>query len=332
MNDVAVYTGEEGSLSHIAATQFFKSFKGTQLKGMETFADCFKEVSSGRALYAVIPVENSASGAIHSTYDLSLEHDVVYIGELGVREIYCLCVKGASKGYTSIKKLASHANILDSCTNFVKAKISKDDHGLDKRALRATTDAARWVSEGGADAPEGVAAAICTKEAAKRFGLTVIAEDIGNDTFIETRFILVHKRGSPAADRPVPFPRDVISPMKKRTGCFALRTEAAALYKLLSVWALRGIDVLKVETRPVPAADKAPKGLPPSTSRMWSYFFFVDYAVPAGQTPEADARLQAALAEFSLWHRDLGVYPSQISTFTKEAHSWEEMVDLMGKA
>lgn len=338
--NVAVYTGEEGSLAHIAATQFFGSHPSTCLKGVDSFDCVFKEVASGKALYGIVPIENSSSGTLHSTYDLLLEHDVVIGGELGVREVYCLCTQSGLKGLASVRRLNSHPNILSACSSFVETRLTPavqaDAKGgeevtgpIPSLATRSTTDAARRVAEGNCDDGD---AAIATREAATRFNLKVLAEDIGNDQFLETRYILIHSPTGPAVKQPIPFPRDIVSPLKKRSACFALRNEPGAVFKLLSCWALRNIDVLKMETRPLAGGHKSPAGLPLGTARLWDYLFYVDYEVPPQQTAQEHDRLWASLSEFSLWQRDLGAYRSQITRAEKQAQTWEDMVDIMCKA
>jgi len=339
-SNVAVYTGEEGSLAHIAATQFFKSFPLTRLKGVNSFDCAFREVAGGKALYGIIPIENSASGTLHSTYDLLVEHDVVIGGELGVREVYCLCAKSEDKGLAGVRRLLSHPNILAACSSFIETRLTPAVRAADAEvtgplatlATRSTTDAARRVADGSADAAASTDAAIATREAAARFDLKVLAEDIGNDAFLETRYILIHRRVGAAASQPTPFPRDAVSPSRKRSACFALRNEPGAIFKLLSCLALRGIDVLKVETRPLAGGHRAPPGLPAGTARLWDYIFYVDYGVPPGHTAEENKRLWDSLTEFSLWQRDFGAYPSQTTRAEKQAQSWEEMVDIMAKA
>merc|ERR1719436_1691994 len=196
--------------------------------------------------------------------------------------------------------------------------------------MRSTTEAARRVAA--SDEAPGAVAAIATKMAAERFGLEVLAEDIGNDAFLETRYILIHRRTGPAASRPSPFPRDAVSPVRKRSACFALRNEPAAIFRLLSCWALRNIDVLKVETRPLASGHRMPTGLLAGTARLWDYLFYVDYAVPPGHSSEDNARLWDSLAEFSLWSKDFGAYPSQTTRAEKQPQSWADMVDIMAKA
>lgn len=323
--DIAVYMGEEGSLSHSAATRFFKNSPSTTLSGVNSFGGVFNAVSAGEAMYGIIPIENSSSGTLRSTYDLLVKHDVSIGGEIGVRETYCLCSKGPIE-LSAVRAVLSHPTIIEACSSFVETKIAGE---VELVPTLSTTEATKRVA-GGEGAKGEVSVAIATREAAVRHGLKVIAEDIGNDQFLETRYILIHR--NPAVNgRPAPFPHDAIDPVKKRSVCFALPNEAGAAYKLLSCWALRGVNVLKVETRPLNVGHGTVSGLPVST-QLWDYFFYVDYLVPPGQTAQDAAKLEAALEEFSLWKKDFGAYPSVITRAEKKAQSWDEMVDMMCKA
>jgi len=322
--ELVVYPGEEGSLAHIAATRFLSSHQHATLKGVTTFATTIKEVAEGRALYGVVPIENSSSGPISATYDLLIEYDVVVGGELGIREKYCLCAKNGVP-MSKIKRVFSHPNIIEACSNFLHNKVSgKQTCGVETNATRSTTEATKRVAEESAE--EG-SAAIATREAAKRFGLEILASDIGNDDHLETRYILIHGRKGPAASCPSPFPRDAVSPVRKHFACFVLKHEPASIFKLLSVWALRNIDILKMETRPLHGGHKGPRGFP-QTVHLWDWVLFIEYAVPPGQSEEANTRLWEATKEFSLWQRDFGIYPSQVTRVIKQAQSWEELVDV----
>ncbi|CAE8651825.1 unnamed protein product, partial [Polarella glacialis] len=330
----AVYIGDEGSLAHVAAVRFFKHLPATRLSGVGSFSAAFKAVASGKALYGVVPIENSASGTLHSTYDLMLQHDVVIGGELGVREVYCLCAKPGVSLH-DVTRVLSHPNILEACTTFLSTRLPSGRPGPPEPSLEtvptiSTTEAAKRVNNEAASA--GISAAIATKEAAQRHSLSIIAEDIGNDAFLETRYILFHLRSGEAATLPTPFPRDALSPLRKRSACFALRNEPQAVYKLLSCFALRNIDVLKVETRPMAAGLRSPPGLPNGTARLWDYLFYVEFAVPPGQTKAIDNRLWENLSEFSLWQRDFGSYPSQLTVIEKQPQTWSDMVDMMTKS
>jgi len=321
------YPGEEGSLAHIAATRFFKCHPEARLSGVRSFAGVFEAVATGGALYGVVPIENSASGTLRSTYDQLVKHDVVIRGELGVREIYCLCTKTRVE-LSAIRRVLSHPGILEACSGFLEAQLAREPE-LDAVPTRSTTEAARAAATAAAGEP--LAAAIATREAAVHHGLTVLAEDIGNDSLLETRYIMIGSRRGAAAQQPCPFPHEAVEPIKKHSACFALLNEPGAASNLLSCWALRGLDVLKLETRPLTFGHRAPPGLPADMGSLWDYLFYVEWQEPPGSTEEARKRLWEVFAEFSVWQRDFGAYPSFVTRAAKQPRSWEEMVDLMAK-
>lgn len=320
-----VFPGEEGSLTHIATTRFFANSPKAELKGVETFAEAFNAVKAGSALYAIVPIENSTSGCIEQTYDLMAEHSFVIGGELGVQENYCICGKEGTE-LLGIRRVLSHPNIIDACSAFIEKKMAV---GAETVATKSTTEAARRVA--GDAEKAGTVAAIATREAAVRNGLKILASNIGNYTQTETRYILIHRNTGPVAQTVSPFPRDAVSPVRKHSAVFAVSDEPGALYRLLSCWALRGINVLKLETRPLKVAHKAPRDLP--VGQLWDFLVFIEYAVPPGQTEEGNQKLWANLEEFSVWRRDMGIYPSQTSrAMKKQPQCWDDMIDIMCKA
>jgi prephenate dehydratase len=319
----AVYTGGECSFTHLAIERFFQHMPSAKLQGVKNSKVVFETVGAGNALYGVVPFENSASGTLHSIIDLLIKHNLVIGGELGVREVYCLCAKPGVR-LSGVNRVMSHSNILEACSTFLEKRLAGEVTTL---PTSSTTEASQQVASS-VDSP-GLAA-IVRKEAALKNGLEVLAEDIGNDVFLETRYILVHQCVGPASTATPPFPHDVVSVLKKRSACFALRNEPGAVFKLLSCWALRNIDILKVETRPVSSAHPSWSGN--GTPRLWDNLFYVEYAVPLDQTAESSTRLWEALKEFSCWQQDFGTYSSQLTKAEKiPSTTWSDMVDLMAK-
>jgi len=315
----------------LATKRFFADHPQTIQQSVASFAAAFEMVTTREVVYAVVPIENSASGSIPKTYDLlaKAEHDVVICGEMGLREVYCL-VANVGVELRTIKNVHSHPNILDACSQFLKKQLpmggTKPD-GIELTAAISTTEAVRRVVN--ADDKVSVAA-IATKEAAVRQNLVVLRENIGDDAWVETRYILIRHRTGPAANVPTPFPSDAKDPAVKQSVCFALPHEAGAVFKLISCLALRNINVLKIETRPLDAAHRGSSGLP--LANLWDYLFFIDFVVPTGQTKEASAQVWASLREFSTWQRDLGEYHSYVTSRPKEMPPWEQTVDVLRSA
>lgn len=317
---IVLYTGDEGSLTHIAATEFCKGARNFELRSSRSFRTAFEEVAKAEALYAVVPIEQSSSGSVRSTYDLLVEHEeIVIAGELGVREVYCLCAK-RGVAHADIKRVLSHPNILEACSTYLGERLQK---GPETIATRSTTEAVEMV----ASSAEASGAAIATREAACRRGLTILAEGIGNSSYEETRYVLIRRRHDDDSSEADPFPQHLHSETK-RSALFGLRNEPGAIFKLLSVLALRDVNVLKAETRTL-SANKEYPWLSTPKPLLWDYLFYIDYAVRPTNTTAQNLRVWEALCEFSLWQRDFGVYPSHVSNVEKTPASWADMVDLM---
>jgi len=243
-----------------------------------------------------------------------MKHDVAICGELGVHETYCVCAK-TKVDSSRIRRVMSHPNILEACSTFIEDRLPSEP-SLEILPTRSTSEAAATVASSGGGDDMPISVAIATKATAVRHGLVVIAENIGNDTFLESCYVAVQLRSKPASTIPLPFPARASGCVSKTSTCFALKNEPRAVFKLMSCWALRGIDVLRIETRPFRAGRHAPSGIPSGLARMWDYVFFVDWLVPCGHTEQANAKLWDSLAEFSVWQRNFGTYDSRASTKT----------------
>jgi len=325
---VAVYVGENGSLGHTAAEAYFKSHPEVELRGVASFEKAFESVKKEEATYAVMPIENSAAGSWYhcQTYNLLVQHDFLICGEYGVRAFYCLSVARPDVELQTVKRVLSHPLMLDACSTFIKQKLP---HVTDFVPTMSTTDAAHRVREA-AECNDQHSAAVTTRAAASRLGLHVLSDDIGNDSFIEVRYIVMCRPGTLANHKPIPFPHDARNPVRKHSACFALRNEPAAIYKFFACFGMRNIDVMKVETRPMPRGALRASGLEVDFAKLWDYIFFVEWAVPLGQTKQAEANLNTALAEFSLWRHDFGDYMSQTSRgVAKQEPSFAQQVDTL---
>jgi len=323
---IVAYPGSPGSLSNIGAKQFFHGLNA-DLKGLTTIARTFEAVSKGEATFGVIPIENSSSGTVHMTYDLLLEHDVVIAGDLGIHEKYCLAVNPGVE-LSAIRSVTSHPVILDACSEFIGQKLPP---GQELHAATTTTEAATDIASTDSgrvrsDIDQSATAAIATHEAAKLHGLTVLATDIGNDVFMETRYILIKKAADSNHNWSMPKHLKHSDVAKKHSTCFALNNEPGALFKLLSCWALRDINVVKIDARPLASLTVGHKASQPtSAARLWDHIYYIDHIVPPGQSKDESDKLWAALCEFSNWQRDFGTYSSLVSKSVKQAKTWDQM-------
>lgn len=235
-----VYQGVEGAYAHEAAKQFFGS--ECECYHVETWSDAMEEAASGRADYAILPIENSSAGMVSDVYDLLVRYDNVIVAETYLRVKHALIgAPGAS--VDTIEKVYSHQQGLMQCSEFL------DEHrGWEKIALPNTAVAAQKVAED-ADVTQ---AAIASETAAELNGLQVLKKPINNNRTNTTRFIIVSGKHIYAADA------------EKISLCFEAAHESGSLYQMLSHIIYNGLNMTKIESRPIP-------------ERTWEYRFFVDF-------------------------------------------------------
>lgn len=264
------YQGEPGAYSEAAALRFSDH---TDLLPCEAFEDVFKAVAAGRATHGILPVENSVGGSIHRNYDLLMEHDLPIVGEvvLPIRH-HLLALPGTA--VDRVQRIYSHPQALAQCERFLR-----EFGAVQVTSTYDTAGSAKLIKEQGLDD----AAAIASERAALVFGLEVLRSDIQDYSDNITRFLVISRTADPEASA------------DKTTLVFSLANEPGALFKALSVFALRDIDLTKIESRPI-------------RGRPWEYLFYVD--VPVSRQDLRCARALVHLAEFARTLRTLGSYPS----------------------
>ena len=263
------YQGEPGAFSEQAARSFFG--KRCVTVARESFREIFDDVSAGKSVYAMVPIENSLHGSVPQNYDLLWKHRLFIVGELKLRiSMNLLALPG-----TKLKNLAavySHPQALGQCERFLTSL-----KGVEINPFYDTAGAAKMIAmEGRTDA-----AAVASSQAAADYGLAILRAGIENDHRNFTRFLVVAKKESHPRRRP------------KTSVIFATKNVPGALFKCLSAFALRNINLLKIESRPLVGAP-------------WEYLFYVDI--------EGDARSEecvnalAHLRELTSSYRFLGSY------------------------
>jgi prephenate dehydratase len=260
------YQGEPGAYSEAAALQYGGAHAETL--PCKSFDEVFDAVVKKRATHGVVPLENSIGGTIHRNYDLLLDHELPITGEVELDVVHCLlALPGAS--LTDIKTVYSHPQALAQCERYLK------DLGVTVEAVYDTAGGAKLVAE----QKLTTAAALASRRAAEVFGLDVLQEAVQDYEFNITRFAII---GGALPEN-----------ANKTTIVFALPSTPGALFKALSVFALRDINLTKLESRPM-------RGSP------WEYLFYVE--VEARRDDLACARALMHLAEFARWSRVLGSY------------------------
>lgn len=264
------YQGEPGAYSEAAALRFDPH---AEVEPCASFDAVFAAVDEGRVDRGILPIENSIGGSIHRNYDLLVEHELSIVGEVTLKVTHQLLgVAGAT--LAGVRRIYSHPQALAQCERFLRGL-----QGVEIVANYDTAGSAKLVREEGAVE----AAAIASMRAAEVFGLSVLASGIQDFDENITRFLIVSRSPTPCG---VP---------DKTSLVFTLPNEPGGLFKALSVFALRNIDLTKLESRPI-------------RGRAFEYLFYVDVAVP-----RHDRQCERALAHLEeLAHsvRVLGSYPS----------------------
>ena len=224
MTKKIAFQGEPGAFSHAAATNFFP---GEEAIGCVTFEETIAAVQSGRADYAVVPVENSLYGRITDIHHLLPQSGLFIIGETYLRvEMNLLGVPGAT--LDDIKAVQSLSVALGQCRKFIA------DNGF--RTINAvdTAGSAREVAE---KADKSVAA-IASRFAGEIYGLNVLASNIEDADHNTTRFLVLSRDKAEAA------PGGKV----KTTFVFRVRNVPAALYKAMGGFATNGVNMTKLES------------------------------------------------------------------------------------
>lgn len=262
------FQGEAGAYSEQAV---FNYFGQVQTQPCESFEAVFDAVVSKNCESALIPIENSLAGSIHQNYDLLLRHNLHIVGEYFLRVQHCLiAMPGVKK--EDIKKAISHPQALGQCAAYLRS------HGIKAEQVYDTAGSVKMLKESGARD----VAAIASRRAAELYGMQILEEGIEDNPENYTRFLAIqHEAKIPEGEA-------------KTSIVFTLKNQPGALFKALSVFALRDIDLTKIESRPL-------QGSP------WEYLFYIDFIGATHE--EISKRALDHLGEYAVILRVLGSYP-----------------------
>lgn len=233
------YQGIEGSWSSQAAAALFSDLKAYPLPAFE---EVFTEVSSGRADFGVLPMENSTAGIITQVYDGLADFNCYIKSVYSQKVTNCLCVPFGVK-LENVKKVISHPHALEQCSEFLKA------HGITPVPYPNTAMAAQKVAED----KKSDCAALCSADAACLYGLEILADSADNSSCNETRFIALSKNleGFDACDH--------------MSITFTLPDESSgSLSFVLALFGDAGINLTSIQSRPL-------------TGKPWEHRFYLDF-------------------------------------------------------
>jgi 3-deoxy-7-phosphoheptulonate synthase len=249
--DEVTFSGERGTFSEQALDRFFG--EDAPRVASATFKAVFDAILAGKARYGVVPVENSLTGSIHENFDLLIRYpDISIVGEIKLRIVQSLlCLPGAS--LADIQTVRSHPQSLAQCREFLE---SHPDWKLEP-----------FNDNGGAALSVSVAkdkriAAIAGEIAARIHGLEVLKAGIETNPLNYTRFFVIA-----GADRPADAAFPAAGTPNKATVVFSTPNEPGSLFSCLKVLNEFGINLTKLESRPIPG-------------KPWRYLFYLDLSIP----------------------------------------------------
>ncbi len=271
MGDGRLRVAFQGELGAYSEQAVFGYFGQVETQPHESFDDVFEAVVSKSCDCALIPIENSLAGSIHQNYDLLLRHNLHIVGEYLLRVRHCLIAFPDVKK-EDIKRVISHPQALSQCAGYLRTM------GVKVEPVYDTAGSVKMLKASG----ELTTAAIASHRAADIYEMQVLEEGIEDNPENYTRFLAIQ--------------RDSMIPTgeAKTSIVFTLKNQPGALFKALSVFALRDIDLTKIESRPL-------------AGKPWEYLFYIDFI---GATHEdTTKRALDHLGEYAMMLRVLGSYP-----------------------
>jgi chorismate mutase / prephenate dehydratase len=262
------FLGPLATFTHIAAMQQFGL--SAQLVPQKSIPAVFEEVEKSRALYGVVPVENSTEGMVSHTLDMFVDSDLKITAEVLLEVSHDLLSR---TGRTEdVRKVYSHPQALAQCRHWLEENLPN----VPLVDVASTALAAQIVSE------DLSAAAIASGSAAEHYGLKVVRSRIEDQVNNFTRFIMVSRKlAEPSGN-------------DKTSILFSVKDEPGILHRMLEPFARRGVNLSKIESRPV-------------KTKAWEYIFFLDMAGHVSEAPVGEAIEE--LKSFCLFLKILGSYP-----------------------
>lgn len=256
------YQGIKGANSYEAAQRLFPE---SDLTAYKSFDDVFRAVEDGECGYGVLPVENSTAGSVAAVYDLILRYRFYIVGALDLPIDYCLAgLKQSTLG--DIEKVISHPQALSQCEQYISRM------GFESAACSNTAVAARDTAR----EKRLNLAAVCSYKAAEEYGLKVLDDHLQDNKNNKTRFIVISKK------------LYINENANKVSLCFSLPHVTGALFHMLQRFDALGLNLTKIESRPIPDKD-------------FEYLFYLDFSgsVKSEGVTSLLCKLSGELPEFS---------------------------------
>ncbi len=262
------FLGPQATFTHLAAQQQFGL--SAQLMPQKSIPGVFEEVEKGKALYGVVPVENSTEGMVSHTLDMFVESDLKITAEVLLEVSHDLLSRTGRM--EDVRKVYSHPQALAQCRHWLEENLPN----VPLVDVASTALAAQIVSE------DLNAAAIAGCSAAEHYNLKVVRSRIEDQVNNFTRFIVVSRKLAECSGN------------DKTSILFSVKDEPGILYRMLEPFARRGVNLSKIESRPV-------------KTKAWEYIFFLDMVGHVSEPSLGEAIEE--LKQFCQFLKILGSYP-----------------------
>ena len=221
--------GAEGAYSQMACD---KLFPVSQILYCNRFEGVFRAVEAGMCRYGILPIENSSAGSVTEVYDLMERYNCKIVRSLKLKVEHCLLARPGVQ-LKDVKEVVAHEQALNQCSEFLKSS------GAKVTVFSNNAAAAKYVSESG----RTDIAAIASMNCAGLYGLSVLSDHVANSDHNYTRFICISKQ------------LEVYEGAGKITFVASASHRPGSLYSLIAKFATRGLNICKLESRPIPGKD-----------------------------------------------------------------------------
>ena len=221
--------GAEGAYSQMACD---KLFPVSQILYCNRFEGVFRAVEAGMCRYGILPIENSSAGSVTEVYDLMERYNCKIVRSLKLKVEHCLLARPGVQ-LKDVKEVVAHEQALNQCSEFLKSS------GAKVTVFSNNAAAAKYVSE----SDRSDIAAIASVNCAGLYGLSVLSDHVANSDHNYTRFICISKQ------------LEVYEGAGKITFVTAASHRPGSLYSLIAKFATRGLNICKLESRPIPGKD-----------------------------------------------------------------------------
>lgn len=260
--------GVEGAYSQLACEKFFKS---PMIMYVKSFDAVFSAIENGMCQYGILPIENSTAGSVNQVYDLMIQHNFSIVRTFRLKVDHNLLVNPGTK-LEDIKEIYSHEQAISQCAGFL-SKLT----GVNVVAVANTAVAAEMVSKSG----RNDVAALSSRSCAQLYSLNNLASSIQDKGNNRTRFICISKN------------LEIYPGSDKTSIMMVLNHKPGALYKVLARLYTLGINVTKLESRPIP-------------DREFEFMFYFD--LETSIYSEEFVQLMCELEDFCEEFKYLGSY------------------------